>query len=55
MHVGLLNNKVSEIIAPSKRPADSLDGVKPFSKKVLPTIVDVLPRGSFLKKIGLFV
>ena len=53
VQVGDLNNNVSEIIAPHKSPAASLDGLIPFSKNLLATIVEVLPRGSFLKYIGL--
>ena len=49
VQVGLLNNNVSEIIAPHKSPAAFLEGLIPLSKKHLATIVDVLPTGSFLK------
>ena len=55
VQVGLLNNNVSEIIAPHKSPAASLEGSNPLSKKHLATIVEELPKGSFLKNIGLFV
>ncbi len=50
--VGDFNSRVSEIIAPHNNPATFLDGLIPFSKKILATMVEVLPTGSFLKYIG---
>ena len=49
MAVGDLNKSVSEIIAAHNIPATFFEGLMPFSKKIDPIIVDVLPTGSFLK------
>ena len=55
------NVAVATVPAPNLRsmkvnkPAASFEGVIPFSKKHLATIVEELPKGSFLKNIGLFV
>src|SRR5699024_4069272 len=55
VHVGDLNNKVSEIIAETIKMAFSLEILTSFSLKILYKIVDVQPTGSARKYSGLFV
>ena len=52
VHVGDLNNNVSEIIAPNKAPAIDWGISTSFSSKIFVTIVAVDPNGSPLNNNG---
>ncbi len=55
VQVGDLNITVSETMAAARSPAIFFSGTTPLSLYMVAIIVAVLPRGSFLKKIGALV